>query len=226
MAQKLDRAQVVDTALRLLDEVGLEGLTLRRIAAELDCKAPALYWHFANKQALLDELATEMIRRMIAGSEPPTADTPWQHQLALTCRTLRRTLLGHRDGAKVFSGTRLTDTGHTDRFEGQLDSFVRAGFTLPEAVEAYFTAYSFTVGFVIEEQAVHPLPGERAPGYDPAERAERIGPERPLTAAASTDLFTDYERRFERGLAIVTAGIEALHAGAPHAEAPHADRTR
>ncbi|MFJ4676703.1 MULTISPECIES: TetR/AcrR family transcriptional regulator C-terminal domain-containing protein [unclassified Kitasatospora] len=215
MAPKLDRAQVVDTALRLLDEVGLEGLTLRRIATELDCKAPALYWHFANKQALLDELATEMIRRMVAAGEPPAAETPWQRQLALTCRTLRRTLLAHRDGAKVFSGTRLTDFGHTDRFEGQLGSFVRAGFTLSEAVEAYFTAYTFTVGFVIEEQAVHPMPGERTPGYDPADRAERIGPDRPLSAAAGADLFTDYERRFERGLAIVTAGIEVLHAEQP-----------
>lgn len=76
MAAKLDRAQVADTALRLLNEVGLDGLTLRRIATELDVKAPALYWHFANKQALLDELATEMLRRMTASAEPPPPTPP------------------------------------------------------------------------------------------------------------------------------------------------------
>ncbi|GAA2831885.1 hypothetical protein GCM10010441_65590 [Kitasatospora paracochleata] len=151
-----------------------------------------------------------MLRRLIADSEPPGDDTPWQEQLALTCRTLRRALLGYRDGAKVFSGTRLTDTGHGERLEGQLRAFVRAGFDLAGAVEAYFTAYTFTVGFVIEEQAVQPMPGERSPGYDPTDRAAALGPDLPLSAAAGPGLFTDYDHRFERGLAIVTAGVEAL----------------
>jgi len=50
----LERDLVVNTALKLLDEVGLDGLTLRKLAAELGVQAPALYWHFKNKQALLD----------------------------------------------------------------------------------------------------------------------------------------------------------------------------
>src|SRR5262245_36093000 len=81
----LDRETVVRTALRVLDEVGLEGLTLRRIAAELDVQAPALYWHFKNKQELLDEMATTMLVDALvdfglpggtptgATSPPPTA---------------------------------------------------------------------------------------------------------------------------------------------------------
>jgi AcrR family transcriptional regulator len=54
----LDRATVVRAALRLLDEVGLHGLSLRKVASELGVQAPALYWHFKNKQELLDEMAT------------------------------------------------------------------------------------------------------------------------------------------------------------------------
>ncbi|MFF5945755.1 TetR family transcriptional regulator, partial [Streptomyces althioticus] len=76
----LDRARVADTALRLLNEVGLDGLTLRAIAKELDVKAPALYWHFRDKQALLDEMATQMFRRMAADAELDPADT-WQERL-------------------------------------------------------------------------------------------------------------------------------------------------
>lgn len=161
MPPKLDRAQVVDAALRLLDETGLDGLTLRRIAAELDVKAPALYWHFANKQALLDEMATEMLRRMYAG--PVAVPEGWQEAITATCRTLRTALLGYRDGAKVFSGTRLTDYGHSEGQEALLGAFRRAGFELADAVLAFTTAYAFTIGFVIEEQAVQPVPGERAP---------------------------------------------------------------
>ncbi|MEV6973302.1 TetR/AcrR family transcriptional regulator C-terminal domain-containing protein [Kitasatospora sp. NPDC093806] len=207
MPPKLDRAQVVDTALRLLDETGLDGLTLRRIATELDVKAPALYWHFANKQALLDEMATEMLRRTYAG--PVAVPDSWQQAITGTCRTLRAALLGYRDGAKVFSGTRLTDYGHAEGQHAMLAAFTRAGFELADAVQAFTTAYAYTVGFVIEEQAVHPVPGERAPGYDPEQRAAGIAPEYALAAEAGRDLFGDFERRFERGLAIIVAGVEA-----------------
>ncbi|MFE2726355.1 TetR/AcrR family transcriptional regulator C-terminal domain-containing protein [Kitasatospora sp. NPDC059327] len=207
MPSKLDRAQVVDTALRLLDETGLDGLTLRRIATELDVKAPALYWHFANKQALLDEMATEMLRRMSAGAAVPDS---WQEALTGTCRALRAALLGYRDGAKVFSGTRLTDYGHIEGQNAVLAVFVRAGFELADAVQAFTTAYAYTIGFVIEEQAVHPVPGERAPGYDPAERAAAIDPAHGLAAAAGLDFFGGFEQRFERGLAVVVAGVERV----------------
>ncbi|MEU0838411.1 TetR/AcrR family transcriptional regulator C-terminal domain-containing protein [Streptomyces sp. NPDC005962] len=205
---RLDRDQVVEAALRLLNEVGLEGLTLRRIAKELNVQAPALYWHFKNKQALLDEMATAMFRRLAEGA-PQLDGATWQEHLIASQRTLRRALLGYRDGAKVFSGTRFTGTPHAAPMEAQLRAFVDAGFTPGAAARASFLAYTFTLGFVIEEQAVEPLPGERAPGYDVAERTALIGPDYPLTAAVGADLFEDYEARFEEALRTIVAGIEA-----------------
>lgn len=204
---RLDRAQVVDTALRLLNEVGLDGLTLRRIAKELNVQAPALYWHFKNKQELLDEMATTIYRRM-REEHPITADT-WQEQLAQSSRVLRNTLLGLRDGAKVFSGTRFTDAGHAQSLEEHLRVFVDAGHSAGAAARATFIAFTFTLGFVIEEQAVHPMPGERTPGYDVAERAEYIGSEYPLAVEVGPDLFHDYADRFEEGLQVIIAGVEA-----------------
>ncbi|MEU3980404.1 TetR/AcrR family transcriptional regulator [Streptomyces sp. NPDC026672] len=205
----LDRRRVADTALRVLNEVGLDGLTLRAIAKELDVKAPALYWHFKDKQALLDEMATEMYRRMAAG----TADVPsatWQDRLLLTNRGLRAALLGHRDGAKVFSGSRFTGTPHAAEMERTLRQFTEAGFTLARAVRANTTAYLYTLGFVTEEQGVEPLPGERREGYDIEDRARAMAAF-PLTAAAGAEIFTDYDRHFEEGLALVIAGIEARY---------------
>ncbi|MFF7654987.1 TetR/AcrR family transcriptional regulator C-terminal domain-containing protein [Streptomyces sp. NPDC007983] len=206
---RLDRDQVVETALRLLNEVGLEGLTLRRIAKELNVQAPALYWHFKNKQALLDEMATAMFRRLAEESADLDPAAPWQARLIASQRALRRALLGYRDGAKVFSGTRFIGTDHAGPMEAQLGAFVAAGFTPGAAARAAFIAYSFTLGFVIEEQAVEPMAGERAPGYDLAERTALIGPDYPLTAAAGADLFEDYETRFEEALRTIVAGIEA-----------------
>ena len=206
---KLDKRLVTETALRLLNEVGLDGLTLRAIAKELNVQAPALYWHFKNKQALLDEMATEMYRRMVA-DVPATADATWQDRLLTSSRGLRTALLGYRDGAKVFSGSRFTGTLHAVEMEATLRLFTQAGFTLPQAVRATTTAYMYTLGFLTEEQGVQPLPGERREGSDVEERAARMR-EFPLAAAAGEQIFEGYEEGFEEGLRLVVAGIEARY---------------
>ncbi|MFC9847291.1 TetR/AcrR family transcriptional regulator C-terminal domain-containing protein [Streptomyces sp. NPDC127595] len=206
---KLDKKQVVETALRLLNEVGLDGLTLRAIAKELDVQAPALYWHFKNKQALLDEMATEMYRRMMAGARLPP-DATWQDRILASQRGLRAALLGYRDGAKVFSGTRFTGIEHAVDMEANLRALVEAGFTLPQAVRAIATAHYFTLGFVTEEQGVWPVPGERREGYDVEERAARMA-DFPLAASAGTEVFQNYEEGFEEGLLLLIAGIGARY---------------
>jgi TetR/AcrR family transcriptional regulator, tetracycline repressor protein len=205
----LDKRVVAETALKLLNTVGLEGLTLRAIAKELNVKAPALYWHFENKQDLLDEMATEMYRRMVKGSKL-TSGKMWQERLMAGNRALRAALLSYRDGAKVFSGSRFTGTDYGQEMEATLRGLVDAGFTLRQAVRAASTTYLFTIGFVTEEQGVRPLPGQRRAGYDVAERATRLS-DFPLAAAAGPEIFENYDEGFEEGLRLVVAGIEARY---------------
>ncbi|MEV7469638.1 TetR/AcrR family transcriptional regulator C-terminal domain-containing protein [Streptomyces kronopolitis] len=222
MVSRIDRNQVVDTALRLLNEVGLDGLTLRRIAKELNVQAPALYWHFKNKQELLDEMATAMLRRMtspLLGPEPGgrASAGSWQDALSDACRVMRRGLLGYRDGGKVFSGTRMTDESYAMPLDALLRLLTTAGFSANQAARAWWTAYNFTVGVVIEEQSVYPEPGDpadrrpesRDPAYDLASRSERIGEQYPLAMAAGDEMFGDLERSFEEGLRIIVAGVAA-----------------
>ncbi|WNI29687.1 TetR/AcrR family transcriptional regulator C-terminal domain-containing protein [Streptomyces sp. ITFR-6] len=209
---KIDRSRVADTALRLLNEVGLDGLTLRAIARELDVKAPALYWHFKDKQALLDEMATVMYRRMLEEDLPGPAPQGWQDQLVAYNSGLRRGLLRYRDGAKVYGGAQFTGTDHADGLEGHLRTMVDAGFELWQAVRAGTTAYSYTMGFVSEEQGVRPMPDQRREGFDVAERAERLA-RYPLAAAAGSEIFANYDERFEDGLRLIIAGIEARYGG-------------
>lgn len=57
---RLDRPAVVATAMELADTEGLDALTIRRLAKELGVTPTALYWHFADKQALLDALADQL----------------------------------------------------------------------------------------------------------------------------------------------------------------------
>nr|WP_203631715.1 TetR/AcrR family transcriptional regulator C-terminal domain-containing protein [Streptomyces halstedii] len=194
----------------MLNEVGLDGLTLRAIARELDVKAPALYWHFKDKQELLDEMATVMYRRMLDEDLPGPAPGRWQDQLVTYQCVLRRALLRYRDGAKVYSGARFTGTDHAPGLEAHLRTMTDAGFTPRQAVRAGTTANAYTMGFVTEEQGVQPMPDERREGYDVAERAARM--ERyPLVAAAGAEIFGAYDERFEDGLCILVAGIEARY---------------
>ncbi|MGW7365010.1 TetR/AcrR family transcriptional regulator C-terminal domain-containing protein [Streptomyces sp. NPDC054841] len=205
---KIDRAKVADTALRLLNEVGLEGLTLRAIAKELDVKAPALYWHFKDKQALLDEMATEMLRRMSAElTESLSGD--WRESLTSAMRGMRAHLLRYRDGAKVYSGTHFTDTSYAAPLEAHLRALTEAGFTPTAAARAWFTGYSYTIGYVIEEQAMGPGPVNGPEGYDLEARAERLAGH-PLAVEAGFEIFAHHDEGFETGLAAVVAGIGAV----------------
>ena len=62
---KIDRLNVLDTALSLLEKEGIEGLTMRKLADALHIKAASLYWHFDNKQTLIEGMAD---RRVFAGT--------------------------------------------------------------------------------------------------------------------------------------------------------------
>lgn len=58
---------------------------------------------------------------------------------------------------------------------------------------------------------MRPLPGERREGYDVGERAKLLA-DVPLSAAAGTEIFEDYDRHFEEGLALIVAGVQSRHA--------------
>ncbi|MFI6080288.1 TetR/AcrR family transcriptional regulator C-terminal domain-containing protein [Streptomyces sp. NPDC051217] len=215
---RLDRTLVARTALDLLNEVGLEGLTLRAIAAKLGVKAPALYWHFKDKKALLDEMATEMMRRMVDDLSV-SAPGNWQDGLAEGMRGLRDHLLRYRDGAKVYSGTHFTDTAYAGPMEANLRALTGAGFTQAAAARAWFTAYSYTIGFVIEEQSMGPDPAtEGGDAYDVDARAERLAAY-PRAAAGGYEIFRDRGAGFEAGLAAVVAGIGLTLLGPGHESA-------
>ncbi|MGC0355939.1 hypothetical protein RKD25_003228 [Streptomyces sp. SAI-124] len=57
---------------------------------------------------------------------------------------------------------------------------------------------------------MEPLPGERREGFDVTERA-RLMADFPLSAAAGAEMFQDFDRHYEEGLALLIAGIEARY---------------
>ena len=197
MAAGLTKPVIVQAALDLLDEAGMDGLTVRALASRLGVQAPALYWHVRNKQALFDEMATQVWRRIGDVMAGLPADLPWREVLTTYAATVRRELLGHRDGAKAFSGTTLTDPVVIRRQEVTFESLVRQGFALEDAARGLVLLHDFTIGFCVEEQAVVQATASGDDSYSLRHRAELIGPEAaPLAVAAGEVIFGDPDSRF------------------------------
>jgi TetR/AcrR family transcriptional regulator, tetracycline repressor protein len=214
----LDRKAILNCAFAILNQSGYESLTLRRIADGLGVRAPAIYWHFKNKQELLDEMGTQVMREAVA--EAPRADPAqsWENWAMAYGIGLRQTLLRYRDGARMFSGTYLTDASLFDAMEASLRKLTGAGFSLQAALCGMGTLYSYTIGFVIEEQAARPMPEEANPQYDLSKRNQRIDREtHPLAYDAGELTFTDYTSRFRAGLLMIVSGMGKALSGSPDA---------
>lgn len=211
---KLDTQVIAQAALDLLDEVGLEGLTMRKVAAALDVQAPALYWHVKNKRELLDAMARTVFVAAVDGIEAPRRGEDWQEWTIGLATRLRRAMLRYRDGANVLAGTYVEDEAMWRTVELTLRTLEDAGFELVDAVRIFPILLHYTVGFVIEEQARGGAEYERNP-YQPDHLEKVIDTARyPLTATLVDILFTaDFDAEFEHGLRIILAGFVATRAG-------------
>jgi TetR/AcrR family transcriptional regulator, tetracycline repressor protein len=209
----LTKAAIVRAALDLLDEVGMDGLTVRALAARLGVQAPALYWHVRSKQALLDEMATRIWRDVgdVVAALPD--DLPWREVMATYAAAVRDELLGHRDGAKAFSGTTLTDPDLIRRQERTFENLTRQGFTLADAARGLLLVHHFTVGYCIEEQTARQAAAAGDDRYSLARRAEIIGPgAAPLAVEAGQVIFGDPAARFAELIGLLLDTIARMRA--------------
>jgi len=206
MTKGITRARIVATALELLDEEGINGVTARALADRLGVRAPALYWHVGSKQEILDEMATEIHRRVARQLEAELQCDGWHEGFATYARVLRREYLSHRDGARTFSGARVTDLDVLRAQEALLHRWTSSGLSLADIGMAGQLVRSFVVGFAIEEQERHQA-GEQ--GYSIAARNEAIGAELPLVAGAGKLVLSPPDERFERYVEIILTGLEA-----------------
>ncbi|GAA4892121.1 TetR/AcrR family transcriptional regulator C-terminal domain-containing protein [Streptomyces coeruleoprunus] len=208
---KINSEVIARTSLRLLDDVGLDGLSMRLVAQELGVRAPTLYWHVKNKQQLLDAMATLIYVEAAERLTPPQG-APWEDWLADWARHLRQAMLGHRDGARVLAGTYVNHPAVYHGVELTLRTLKDAGFTLGEAARGFPALLHFTIGYTIEEQAHTSAAYGGDNPYTPERIAAGIDPERfPLTAEASGDLLSlDEDTGFEHGLRVVVLGLRAV----------------
>jgi len=220
------RAEIVRTALRLLQDGGLERLSLRRVAHALEMHPPGLYWYIENKQELIDLMASAILDETRDTDPPVPGERTWDEWLTEAAGALRKTLLRWRDGARVVAGAYPFRTDTIARgLEKSLAIMEDAGFTRDAALLAVVTTLRYTIGIALDEQASPPIPPEEVRRRT---EGKPLGP--PIDAARwprVAEVMGRWVREmwgqsddpgevhFKRGLAILIAGIR-VSPGAPN----------
>jgi len=204
-APKIQREQVIEAALALLDREGLEGLTLRKLAQALQIQAPSLYWHFESKQVLIDGMADALVHDV--ARHFPERQT-WEERVRWIAAELRRALLQRRDGARVFAGTYVVTDNVLRTSEALISAFVQSGADAQLAATYSFSVTYYVLGFVMEEQALGP--GSALDLVSRKQAFVELAKEKyPNNWIARDAIFSeDFDSRFAVGLDLLITGTQ------------------
>lgn len=198
--RRLSPQAITEAAIRLADAEGLDAVSIRRVAAEVDARAMSLYDHFASKRELLASMADEVVGEMLVFQPLPNG---WREAAAVSARKMYAAYARH-PWAIFVTAERLRPGPNSVKLAKQM---ARALATLPlehgdvwqvqGIVNDYVIGYSFrTIGTV-----------------NPDDMEAAIAPndvvEFPELAALPDNLRTRSSiERFELGLQTVLDGIE------------------
>jgi len=211
--RQLDQGQVVRAALALLDEVGLDELTMRRLAERLDVKAASLYRHVRDKDELLVLLGDE-----ICGEIPLVRPSgTWRDQLIATARNVRRGLLAHRDAARLLAITAPFGPRRLRQVESVLRILRAAGLSRRDAARAGHHFNNFVTEFVADEGrldavAAAPASSRRTVFAEARRHFKSLPRDEYPTVVDLADHLTedDSDSLFQFGLEMWLRGLDAL----------------
>ena len=224
-AAKLSKAAVVERALALADELGLEALTIRRLAQELGVTPMALYWHFRSKEELLAGLGDRVWAEIDVDID---AAADWPAQLRGLLESLVAMLRAHPSASQLLlAGEKMHGEASIMATETALAVLRRGGFTPEQASEIARNAMWTGLTLVMSE-----------PGFDPAgtpeERTEVMRQSRIRLAMLPPDRFPrvveaagpltacdDPDFHYQFGIDLFIAGVVAV-AAKPRAPRPAA----
>ncbi|MUN07877.1 TetR/AcrR family transcriptional regulator [Agromyces luteolus] len=201
---------VVAEAVRLADRDGADGLSMRRLAAELGLGAMSLYHYVANKDELLDAMIDVVFEEI----ELPPDDTDWQSAMRRRAVSARQVLARHPWAIGLIESRTSPGPANLRHREAVTACLRRAGFPVLMATHANWVLDSYVYGFALQESS---LPFDTADEL--AELAEDVFlPQLPPdefpylneSAAALVAAGYDPAEEFSFGLDLVLAALEPL----------------
>jgi AcrR family transcriptional regulator len=165
---------VLDAAVRLADDGGLDELSMRKLARSLGVEAMSLYNHVPSKDRLIDG----MIDVVFGEVDAPAPDGAWRVEMRRRALSTRAALQRHPWAVGLMEARSNPGEADTRLHEAVLACLRNAGFPVPLAIHAYSVQDAYIYGFALQERTL---------GHaDPAEWNE-VGARRLRDYAASLD---------------------------------------
>ncbi|OKJ05647.1 TetR/AcrR family transcriptional regulator C-terminal domain-containing protein [Kitasatospora sp. CB01950] len=207
--------RIVAAAVEIADAEGLEALSMRRVAAELDAATMSLYRHVPDKDGLVT-LMMEQVFAPVAFSDAD-AELPWRPRLELAARLMWDLFRAHPWLASALSLTRPQPIGNALPFgEWMLSTMVAEGLDLPTAFTVYLSLFNYVRGTALNlemEAAAEAATGQDAEAWMAQQEALFLD----LVAAYPTFLRLtregydfDLDQLFEFGLQRLLDGFAVL----------------
>lgn len=147
---KIHQRQVIDVALAVLDEGGLEELQMRAVASRLNVQASALYWHVRNKSELISLMSMHFYETALTTVTPGLG---WRDWLLNYGKSLRAALLSHRDSAQLCAIAKPLNDDTDAAAERITKPLISGGLTRHLALSYHSSVTSLVLGWCIYQQS-------------------------------------------------------------------------
>ncbi len=146
----LSKQRLVAEAIRLADRDGVDGLSMRRLAGELDAGAMSLYHYVANKDELLDAMIDVVFEEI----ELPAEGTDWQSAMRRRSESARRVLARHPWAIGLMESRTSPGPANLRHREAVTACLRRAGFSVVMATHANWLLDVYVYGYALQEAAL------------------------------------------------------------------------
>ena len=141
----LTRDRVLQAAIRIADEEGLDALTMRRLGQELDVQAMSLYNHVANKE----DLRQGIVELVMGEIEVPSDAADWKAALRRSAISAYEAFIRHPWACSLHNATPRISDARMLWMEGVLKTLREAGFSPNMTHHAYHALESHITGFTL-----------------------------------------------------------------------------
>ena len=208
----LNLNRVLNTAVALADEAGIEAISMRKLAQKLGVVPMALYKHVANKEQLLDGIVDVVVSEIA----PPNPTLDWKRAVRARILSARAALLRHPWARRVMESKATPTPVVLDYIESTIAIFVAGGLSVDLTHHALHALGSRIFGFTQElyndSQSADPIPPEvlqmLAQRYP---HSAAVADSRPHQQSSVVGSGCDDQFEFEFALDIVLDGLERLH---------------
>jgi len=203
----LTRERVLGAALKLADQGGIESLSMRKLGHELGVEAMAVYYHFANKDEVLDGIVDLVFSEI----DLPAGGADWKTAMRQRALSVRDVLSRHRWAIGLMESRANPGPANLLHHDAVIGSLRAAGFTMEMVAHAYSLLDSYIYGFAMTKMN---LPfnastnvGEMAQSMlDPFSNGEYPNLLQMVTEHVMKPAY-DYSGEFEYGLDVILGGF-------------------